>query len=99
VVDEPQGFPSSVPQVWEATSPELALVRLHGRNRATWEKKGLASAAERFDYLYSAAELEEIAAPVKRLAGAARRTHVLFNNCHGDKAQRNAAQFRRLLAV
>jgi hypothetical protein len=26
------------------------------------------------------------------------RVHVLFNNCHGDKAQRNAADFRRLLA-
>ncbi len=99
VVDEPQGFASSIPQVWEVTWPELALVRLHGRNRDTWEKKGLKSAAERFDYLYSAAELEEIAQPVRQLAGGARRTHVLFNNCHGDKAQRNAAQFRRLLAV
>jgi uncharacterized protein YecE (DUF72 family) len=54
-------------------------------------------AAERFDYLYSGAELEEIAQPVRLLASRARRTHVLFNNCHGDKAQRNAAQFRRLL--
>jgi uncharacterized protein YecE (DUF72 family) len=35
VLDEPQGFPSSVPAVWEATSPDLAIVRLHGRNRAT----------------------------------------------------------------
>jgi uncharacterized protein YecE (DUF72 family) len=99
VVDEPQGFPSSVPQVWEATSPELALVRLHGRNRATWAKKGLASAAERFDYLYSVAELAELADPVKALSARARRLHVLFNNCHGDKAQRNAAQFRDLLAT
>jgi uncharacterized protein YecE (DUF72 family) len=97
VVDEPQGFPSSVPQVWEVTSPELALLRLHGRNAETWAKKGLASAAERFDYLYSARELEALAAPVKTLATGARRVHVLFNNCHGDKAQRNAAQFRDLL--
>jgi uncharacterized protein YecE (DUF72 family) len=97
VVDEPQGFPSSVPQVWEATSPQLALVRLHGRNRETWAKKGLKSAAERFDYLYSGKELRELAEPVQRLAALARRTHVLFNNCHGDKAQRNAAQFRKLL--
>jgi uncharacterized protein YecE (DUF72 family) len=52
VVDEPQGFPSSVPAVWEASSPDLAIVRLHGRNRATWAKKGI-SAAERFNYLYS----------------------------------------------
>jgi uncharacterized protein YecE (DUF72 family) len=98
VVDEPQGFPSSVPQVWEATSPEIGLVRLHGRNRETWAKKGLASAAERFDYLYSAKELEALAPPVRELASRVREVHVLFNNCHGDKAQRNAAQFRELLA-
>ena len=35
VVDEPQGFPSSVPAVWECASPNLTIVRLHGRNRAT----------------------------------------------------------------
>jgi uncharacterized protein YecE (DUF72 family) len=99
VVDEPQGFPSSVPPVWEATTPELALVRLHGRNRETWAKKGLASAAERFNYLYSGAELEALADPIKALAGRVRRTHVLFNNCHGDKAQRNAAQLRKLLLI
>jgi uncharacterized protein YecE (DUF72 family) len=97
VVDEPQGFPSSVPQVWEVTNPELALLRLHGRNAETWAKKGLASAAERFDYLYSAEELEALAPPVTALVTGARRVHVLFNNCHGDKAQRNAAQFRDLL--
>jgi uncharacterized protein YecE (DUF72 family) len=79
------------------TSSELALVRLHGRNAETWAKKGLASAAERFNYLYSARELEALAPPVQALAAGARRVHVLFNNCHGDKAQRNAAQFRDLL--
>ena len=97
VVDEPQGFPSSIPQVWEVTWPQLALLRLHGRNRETWAKKGLKSAAERFNYLYSEKELRELAEPVNHLAASARRTHVLFNNCHGDKAQRNAAQFRKLL--
>lgn len=98
VVDEPQGFPSSIPQVWEVTCPDLALLRLHGHNREMWAKKGLASAAERFNYLYSAAELKALAEPVKDLASRARRVHVLFNNCHGDKAQRNAGQFRRLVA-
>jgi uncharacterized protein YecE (DUF72 family) len=96
VVDEPQGFPSSIPPVWEVTCPDLALVRLHGHNRETWAKKNLASAAERFNYLYSADELEALAPPVTALAAGARRVHVLFNNCHGDKAQRNAAQFRDL---
>lgn len=50
VVDEPQGFASSIPAVWEVTSPDVAVVRLHGRNRETWVKKGL-TAAERFNYL------------------------------------------------
>jgi uncharacterized protein YecE (DUF72 family) len=99
VVDEPQGFPSSVPQVWEGTCSDLALVRLHGHNREMWAKKGLATSAERFNYLYSTTELEALAQPVKDLARNARRVHVLFNNCHGDKAQRNAAQFRQLIAT
>jgi uncharacterized protein YecE (DUF72 family) len=71
-------------------------VRLHGRNRATWNKKGL-SAAERFNYLYSEEELKDFAGPVQRLAGEAKQVHVLFNNCHGDQAQRNASQLRLLL--
>jgi uncharacterized protein YecE (DUF72 family) len=33
-VDEPRGFASSVPTVWETTSPELAILRLPQRNRA-----------------------------------------------------------------
>jgi uncharacterized protein YecE (DUF72 family) len=97
VVDEPQGFASSVPAVWEATSPELAILRLHGRNRATWQKKGI-SAAERFDYLYSEAELRALAGHVGGLAEGATEVHVLFNNCFGDNAQRNALQFQGLLA-
>ena len=31
------------------------------------------------------------------MAGAARRVHVLFNNCRGDQAQRNATQLRLAL--
>ncbi len=98
VVDEPQGFSSSIPQVWQVTCPDLALVRLHGRNREMWAKKGLASSAERFNYLYSGAELRALAEPVHDLASRALRVHVLFNNCHGDKAQRNAQEFQQLLA-
>lgn len=97
VVDEPQGFASSIPQVWAVTRADLAILRLHGRNRQTWARKGLATSAERFDYLYSAAELQGLAAGAQDLARRAQRVHVLFNNCHEDKAQRNAAQFRRIV--
>ncbi len=68
VVDEPQGFASSVPPMWEETWPELAIVRFHGRNAATWQAKGLASSAERFNYLYSERELEDFAPPIQRVS-------------------------------
>jgi uncharacterized protein YecE (DUF72 family) len=42
-------------------------------------------------------ELKEFAGSVRRLAGETKRVHVLFNNCHGDQAQRNASQLRLLL--
>jgi uncharacterized protein YecE (DUF72 family) len=99
VVDEPQGYPSSIPQVWEATSGELGVVRLHGHNHAMWTAKNLASSAERFNYLYSSSELDELAKSVTELAPRVRRLHVLFNNCFEDKAQQNALDFGRLLAA
>ncbi len=94
--DEPQGFAGSVPPVWEATCQELAVVRLHGRHRETWDKKGLASSGERFQYLYSEPELVELAEPVRRLAAKVSQVHVFFNNNYSNYAQRNAADFRRL---
>ena len=97
VVDEPQGFASSIPWVGEVTAPSLVMVRLHGRNANTWEAKGLASSAERFNYLYSPAELYELADKVRPLAAKAGRTHVYFNNNFEDYGVRNALDFGRLL--
>jgi len=94
-VDEPQGFRSSIPPVVAATS-DLALVRFHGRNREMWETKGI-SAAERFNYLYSQEELKEWVPRIKELASVTRQLHVLFNNCHRDKAVVNARQVRLML--
>jgi len=66
-VDEPQGFPSSIPPVAAATSADLAIVRFHGRNAENWKKPGL-TAAERFDYSYSRKELEEWLPRINELA-------------------------------
>lgn len=99
VADEPQGSSTSIPAVWEATNPDLAVVRLHGRNTATWQAKGLASAAERFDYLYGEDELHGLAAPIRQLAGRAARVHALLNNCYRDYATRNARQLAGILQV
>lgn len=94
-VDEPQGFKSSMPPLAEATA-EMAMIRFHGRNRDVWEAKGI-TVTERFNYLYERAELEEWALKIKALASGAQEVHVLFNNCNGDKAVRNARDMAALL--
>ena len=97
VVDGPQGFSNSVPALWELTHPEIALLRLHGRNAATWNVPGQRDSSERFNYDYGAAELGEIAGQVAALAKRARSTHVVFNNNMEDQGQRNAASLMTLL--
>lgn len=98
VVDGPQGFDISVPFLAAVTRPDHALVRLHGRNTATYAVRGSASAADRFDYLYDDVELTAVAEQVAALALRATFTHVVFNNCHEDQGQRNARQLLRLLS-
>ena len=94
-VDEPQGFKSSVPPVTAATAP-VALLRMHGHNASTWEKRA-ATAAERFDYLYTEDELRGWVPAIRRLAEETREVHVLMNNCHRDYSVRNARQIGELL--
>jgi uncharacterized protein YecE (DUF72 family) len=97
-VDEPQGFRSSVPPVVAATTPGLAVIRLHGRNRENWEAKGI-SVVERFRYLYNPQELSELVPKVGELAEKAQETHVLFNNCYSDFGVRNAADLVEQLRI
>ena len=96
MVDEPQGFKSSVPPVTAVTSSDLALVRFHGRNAETWEAKGIAP-AERFRYLYSRDELGEWVPRIRQAAGEARETHVLMNNCYANYGTTNARELALLL--
>lgn len=96
VVDAPQGgFDNSVPAVWEATHPGLALVRLHGRNVAAWNNRSGASSG-RFQYEYSQAELTGMLPPLRQLEAQAGKVHATFNTNHRDQGQVNA---RRLLAL
>jgi uncharacterized protein YecE (DUF72 family) len=96
VVDEPQLGSGSVPTVLEVTTPDLSLLRFHGRNYKTWYKK-VKRTADRFDYLYSEEELEEWVPNVAKLAGEAQVLHVFFNNNRADYAVRNARQLTALL--
>jgi uncharacterized protein YecE (DUF72 family) len=96
VVDAPQGFANTVAAHWEVTHPRLALVRLHGRNTATWNLKSDV-ASDRFNYDYSDTELAELAESINDLAGRVGQVHVVFNNNHEDQGQRNASTLARLL--
>ena len=95
-VDEPQGVRSSTPPLAAATT-ELAYVRLHGRNRDTWDARS-AVASDRFNYLYDDDELREWVPRVRELSQSARAVHVLFNNNYEDYGVRNAHQMAALLA-
>ena len=54
---------TACPPLWEVTHPRYALLRLHGRNRATWNVKGQTSASDRFNYDYPEDELRGNGAP------------------------------------
>jgi uncharacterized protein YecE (DUF72 family) len=97
VVDTPQGFSNSVPLIWEATHPDLAIVRLHGRNRETWNQKGLAAASDRFNYDYPEQELATLAGDIRKLANKVKTAQVVFNNNYEDQGQRNARTLMGLL--
>ena len=97
IVDEPQGFKSSVPPVTVVTDPDLAVFRFHGRRQDTWEKPNIPP-NERFRYLYDEDELADAAARVADVARSAHETHVLMNNCAGNYGTTNAAQLADLLA-
>jgi uncharacterized protein YecE (DUF72 family) len=97
IVDAPPDVTNRVHTVWESTNPQLAMVRLHGRNTQSWNPGTGATAADRFNYDYSDEELEELARSIRAIAARAAKTHVIFNNCFEDQGQRNALTMTRML--
>ena len=97
VVDEPQGFASSVPPDVAVTTPRLAVVRLHGHRAETWERRGI-PVVERFRYLYDREQLTPWVPKLVEIAGEAEHVHVVFNNCYGNYGTTNALEMRALVA-
>ena len=96
MVDGPQGFKSSVPPIVASTSPDLAIIRFHGRRTETWEKQNIKT-VERFRYLYEDDELQDWAPKVREAAASSKDMHVLFNNCYANYGATNAIQFAQML--
>ena len=90
------------PWVEAATTPEWSVLRLHGRNLRGWLKQRAGrepTVAEKYDYLYGAEELAELAGRARRLHRRARRVAVTFNNNNEDFPTQNALDLKRLLGL
>jgi len=96
-VDSPRTRASNVLPPIAAATHRVAYVRFHGRNWRTWNVRGAASSAERFDWMYNERELAEWVEPLGRLAGEAEEVYALFNNNRDDFAPRSARILRGLL--
>ncbi len=79
----------------QATAP-IGYVRLHGRNYERWFTAE-DHPEERYNYLYSLAELDPWAERIKNLATAAAAVYVITNNHFRGKAVANALQLITLV--
>jgi uncharacterized protein YecE (DUF72 family) len=98
IVDAP-ATGNAVPRVATATA-STAVFRLHGRNAAGWlaQLRGEEPAVrEKYDYLYSEAELEALVPEVATIAEEAEQVFISFNNNNRDYPVQNALMMRRLL--
>ena len=96
-VDAPPGdhVPIMPSELDAVTRPDLAYLRLHGRNTDGYLSGK--SVAERFGWRYEEDELEEVGRRVEGMAEQAGEVHVAFNNNRGDDAPTAAQRFRALL--
>ena len=91
-IDMPQGRSTLEPAA-TLTRPQLAYVRLHGRNAQAWFDPK-AGRDDKYDYLYGEGELDEWAERIAGLSRLAERTIVVANNHFRGKAPANALELR-----
>jgi uncharacterized protein YecE (DUF72 family) len=95
-VDAPRAEHFTImPPVDAVTRPDLAYLRMHGRNAEGYI--GGRSVAERFGWRYTDAELEEVLGRARALAEDAEEVRVMANNNEGDLAPTAARRMRQLL--
>jgi uncharacterized protein YecE (DUF72 family) len=83
------------PDLNAVTNPELAYLRLHGRDAHAYTTGK--TVAARFNYDYSDKEIDEVADRARELAKEAKEVHVIFNNNALDYAPHAAARMRKAL--
>ncbi|MFO7694262.1 MAG: DUF72 domain-containing protein [Vicinamibacterales bacterium] len=90
-IDEPK-FRFSIRQSRLSNLGSLYYMRLHGRNAEKWWQHDHPD--ERYNYLYSPAEIEGFADTVTRVRELVQKIYVFMNNHFAGKAVANAAALR-----
>ena len=92
-IDEPK-FDSSIRQDLRPNG-ELFYLRCHGRNAAQWWDHE--SAEDRYNYLYSAAELAPLAQKARDARALVKKAYLYMNNHFSAQSVANAVTLRKML--
>jgi len=93
-IDEPK-FRDSIRQDRHPNVKSLYYLRLHGRNADKWWKHD--KSEDRYNYLYSASELDPIVEDVEEASREVKKTYVYANNHFSAKSVANAATIKNKL--
>ena len=93
-IDEPK-FKTSIRQNLQPNVRSFFYLRLHGRNAAQWWKHE--KSEDRYNYLYSAEELEPFAEAAADAAQAVKKAYMYANNHFSAKSVANAAILKHQL--
>ena len=93
-IDEPK-FDSSIRQELRPNGREVFYARLHGRNAAQWWDHE--EAEDRYNYLYSPAELAPIAQKARDARALVKKVYLYLNNHFSAQSVANATTLRKML--
>ena len=93
-VDQPR-FKNLVPPIAVVTSRRLGYVRFHGRNYQAWWHHE--EAHERYDYLYTEEELQELVPKIIDMDTATEKVFAFANNHYKGQAVDTAKKLQKLL--
>jgi uncharacterized protein YecE (DUF72 family) len=93
-IDEPK-FRFSIRQNYLPNVQGFYYMRLHGRNAAAWWRHE--KSEDRYDYLYSAAELKEFSATADGAKQLVKKLYLYMNNHFSAKSVANAAMIKQQL--
>jgi uncharacterized protein YecE (DUF72 family) len=93
-IDEPK-FRLSIAQNQLPNIPTFYYMRLHGRNAAQWWSHD--KSEDRYNYLYSAGELQEFVETIDAARSIVRKAYLYTNNHFSAKSVANAAMIKKQL--